>query len=134
MAARSSVLQFLGATGTVTGSCFLIRTQESSVLVDCGLFQGTRELRRRNWAPFGVDPASIDAVVLTQALVHRALWVDQLARATWDAWRTTPHLAWTVEEALQRARDLAGPEDCICVTGSVFVVGAALQALGMEVR
>jgi len=75
-----------------------------------------------------------EAVVLTQAMVHRALWVSELARATWGAWRATPHLAWTVEEALQRARALADPEDCICVTGSVFVVGAALQALGMEVR
>jgi dihydrofolate synthase/folylpolyglutamate synthase len=75
-----------------------------------------------------------DAVVLTQALVHRALWVDRLARATWSAWRGTPHLAWTVEEALAQARELAEPEDCICVTGSVFVVAAAMQALGMEVR
>jgi dihydrofolate synthase/folylpolyglutamate synthase len=75
-----------------------------------------------------------DAVVLTQALVHRALWVDQLARATWSAWRTTPHVTWTVEEALEQARALAGPEDCICVTGSVFVVSAALQAIGAEVR
>ncbi len=75
-----------------------------------------------------------DAVVLTQAMVQRALWVDRLARATWSAWRTTPHLTWTVEEALARSRDLAEPEDCICVTGSVFVVAAAMQALGMEVR
>ena len=75
-----------------------------------------------------------DVVVLTQALVHRALWVDQLARATWSAWRTTPHVTWTVEEALAQARALAGPEDCVCVTGSVFVVSAALQALGAEVR
>jgi dihydrofolate synthase/folylpolyglutamate synthase len=75
-----------------------------------------------------------DAVVLTQAMVHRALWVDQLARVTWSAWRTTPHVTWTVEEALAQARALAGPEDCICVTGSVFVVSAALEALGAEVR
>ncbi len=78
--------------------------------------------------------AEFDAVVLTQAMVQRALWVDRLARATWSAWRSTPHLAWTVEEALAQARELAGPEDCICVTGSVFVVAAAMQALGMEVR
>ncbi len=75
-----------------------------------------------------------DVVILTQAMVHRALWVSRLAEATWPLWRATPHVTWTVEEALRRARALAEPEDCICVTGSVFVVGAALQALGMPVR
>ncbi len=75
-----------------------------------------------------------DAVVLTQAPTPRAMWVSELAKATWGLWRSTPHIVWTVEEALQRARSLAGPEDCICVTGSVFVVGAALQALGRPVR
>lgn len=75
-----------------------------------------------------------DAVVLTQAPTPRAMWVSELTKATWGLWRTTPHVTWTVEEALRRARGLAGPEDCICVTGSVFVVGAALQALGRPVR
>ena len=80
MSERSCVLQFLGATGTVTGSCFLIRTPESRVLVDCGLFQGTRELRRRNWAPFSVDPASIDAVVLTHAHLDHCGYLPRLAK------------------------------------------------------
>jgi metallo-beta-lactamase family protein len=61
------VLQFLGAAGTVTGSRFLVSTSRARVLVDCGLFQGEKALRLRNWAPFPVDPAAIDAVLVTHA-------------------------------------------------------------------
>ena len=80
MATRVSALQFLGATGTVTGSCFLLRAPESNVLVDCGLFQGTKELRRRNWDPFEVDPVSIDAVVLTHAHLDHSGYLPRLAK------------------------------------------------------
>ncbi|HSQ82009.1 MAG TPA: MBL fold metallo-hydrolase [Casimicrobiaceae bacterium] len=58
---------FFGASGTVTGSRYLLEAAGKRVLVDCGLFQGLKQLRLRNWAPFPVDPASIDAVVLTHA-------------------------------------------------------------------
>lgn len=61
------LLEFLGATGTVTGSRFLLSTPDARVLLDCGLYQGEKKLRRRNWEPFPLDPASIDAVVLTHA-------------------------------------------------------------------
>src|SRR5690606_7654572 len=60
-------LRFLGGTGTVTGSRFLVDGPRARVLVDCGLFQGLKELRLRNWDPFPVDPRSIHAVVLTHA-------------------------------------------------------------------
>ena len=60
-------LQFLGAAGTVTGSRYLVEANGQRVLVDCGLFQGYKQLRDRNRAPFPVDPASIDAVVLAHA-------------------------------------------------------------------
>ena len=73
-------------------------------------------------------------VVLTQAMMHRAEWASELTRATWELWRGAPHVRWTVAEALAQARDLAEPGDCICVTGSIFVVGEALQALGVGVR
>ncbi len=66
------VLTFLGGTGTVTGSKFLVDTPTSRVLVDCGLYQGIKELRERNWARFPVDPASIDAVVLTHAHIDHS--------------------------------------------------------------
>ena len=60
-------LTFLGATGTVTGSKYLISAGSRSVLVDCGLFQGLKQLRLRNWERLPVDPRSIEAVVLTHA-------------------------------------------------------------------
>ena len=74
------VLTFLGATGTVTGSRFLIDTEAARILVDCGLYQGVKELRLRNWEPFPVEPASLDAVVLTHAHVDHCGYVPALAR------------------------------------------------------
>ncbi len=55
-------IRFLGAAGTVTGSRFLVEAAGRRVLVDAGLFQGLKELRLRNWAPFPVPAASLDAV------------------------------------------------------------------------
>ena len=60
-------LTFLGATQTVTGSKFLIETNDRRILVDCGLFQGLKELRLRNWEDPPVDPRTVDAIVLTHA-------------------------------------------------------------------
>ncbi len=73
-------LTFLGATGTVTGSRFLVETGAARILVDCGLYQGLRELRRRNWEPFPVDPGSIDAVVLTHAHLDHCGYLPRLVR------------------------------------------------------
>ncbi len=74
------VLTFLGATGTVTGSRFLLETPDARVLVDCGLYQGLKELRLRNWAAFPVDPASIDAVVLTHAHIDHSGAIPRLVK------------------------------------------------------
>jgi metallo-beta-lactamase family protein len=60
-------LTFLGATQTVTGSKFLIETKDRRILLDCGLFQGLKELRLRNWEDPPVDPKTVDAIVLTHA-------------------------------------------------------------------
>src|SRR5436190_2450226 len=60
-------LTFLGATQTVTGSKFLLDSGDHRVLIDCGLFQGMKDLRLRNWADPPVDPNSVDSVVLTHA-------------------------------------------------------------------
>ncbi len=60
-------LTFLGATGQVTGSCYLLETDHKRVLLDCGLFQGSKETEKQNHADFPFDPASIDAVVLSHA-------------------------------------------------------------------
>jgi metallo-beta-lactamase family protein len=75
-----TTLQFLGATGTVTGSRFLLRTRRSTVLVDAGLFQGAKRDRLANWEPFPVDPATIDAVVVTHAHIDHSGWLPGLAR------------------------------------------------------
>lgn len=73
-------LQFLGATGTVTGSKYLLRHEGVTLLVDCGLFQGYKQLRLRNWAPMPVPAAGIDAIVLTHAHIDHSGYVPLLAR------------------------------------------------------
>ncbi len=76
----SPSLTFLGGTGTVTGSRFLVDTAASRVLVDAGLYQGVRELRRRNWDPFPADPSALDAVVLTHAHLDHCGYLPRLVR------------------------------------------------------
>ncbi|MFP5257182.1 MAG: MBL fold metallo-hydrolase RNA specificity domain-containing protein [Acidimicrobiia bacterium] len=73
-------ITFLGAAETVTGSRFLVETGGGRVLVDCGLFQGLKRLRELNWAPFPVEPASIDAVVLTHAHIDHSGYLPCLVR------------------------------------------------------
>ena len=73
-------LQFLGAAGTVTGSRFLITTDRARVLVDCGLFQGGRELRQRNWERFPVRPADIESVVLSHAHLDHCGYLPALVK------------------------------------------------------
>jgi len=73
-------LQFLGATGTVTGSKYLVRGGRGTVLVDCGLFQGLKQLRLRNWEPLPIEPKSIDAVVLTHAHIDHSGYLPALVR------------------------------------------------------
>jgi metallo-beta-lactamase family protein len=72
-------LTFLGAAGTVTGSKHLLEVEGRRILVDCGLFQGLKELRLRNWEPLPVDPASIDAVILTHAHLDHCGYLPRLA-------------------------------------------------------
>jgi metallo-beta-lactamase family protein len=60
-------ITFLGATGTVTGSKYLVETGKTRILIDCGLFQGLKDLRLKNWVPLPINPAEIDAIVLTHA-------------------------------------------------------------------
>jgi len=73
-------LQFLGATDTVTGSKYLIHHEKTKVLVDCGLFQGYKLLRLRNWQPLPVKPSSIDALILTHAHIDHSGYLPLLAR------------------------------------------------------
>ena len=76
----TSRITFLGGAGTVTGSKYLIETGGRRILVDCGLFQGLKQLRLRNWERLPVDPASIDAVVLTHAHLDHSGYVPLLVK------------------------------------------------------
>lgn len=77
-------IQFLGAAGTVTGSRHLIEHEGARILLDCGLFQGLKELRVRNWEPFPVPPSSIDAVVLSHAHIDHTGWLPALCKHGFD--------------------------------------------------
>ncbi len=70
----------LGAAGTVTGSKFLVETAGRRLLVDCGLYQGLKELRQRNWAVLAIEPARIDWVVLTHAHIDHTGYLPRLCR------------------------------------------------------
>jgi len=74
-------LTFLGAAGTVTGSKHLLEVDGRRILVDCGLFQGMKELRLRNWAPLPIDPSTIDAVILTHAHLDHSGYLPRLVSA-----------------------------------------------------
>src|SRR5215216_787133 len=73
-------ISFWGGVGTVTGSKYLVESGGSRVLVDCGLFQGLRELRERNWEDPPFDPRHIDAVVITHAHVDHTAYLPRLVR------------------------------------------------------
>jgi len=66
-AEESLKLQFYGGVGTVTGSRTLVKSRGRKILIDCGLFQGYKNLRQLNWVPFPFDPRELDAVILTHA-------------------------------------------------------------------
>lgn len=72
-------LQFLGAAGNVTGSSYLLEAGGKRLLIDCGLYQ-ERDFRNRNWDPFPVDPASVDAVLLTHAHADHSGLLPKLVR------------------------------------------------------
>jgi metallo-beta-lactamase family protein len=77
----SPALTFLGgAGGTVTGSKHLLEDGPRRVLLDCGLFQGLKELRQRNWAPPPVDPRTLSAVILSHAHIDHSGYLPRLCR------------------------------------------------------
>jgi metallo-beta-lactamase family protein len=71
-------LTFLGAARTVTGSKYLLEVNDRRVLVDCGLFQGLKPLRERNWQPLPIPASSIHAVVLTHAHIDHSGFLPRL--------------------------------------------------------
>lgn len=80
-------IQFLGAAGVVTGSKHLINTSSDfngthglQVLIDCGLFQGQKEWRERNWQDTPIPANEIDAVILTHAHLDHSGWIPRLVK------------------------------------------------------
>lgn len=73
-------LRFLGAAETVTGSKYLLTFNEQKILIDCGLFQGLKELRLKNWDRFPIDPREISAVVLTHAHIDHSGYIPKIVR------------------------------------------------------
>ena len=73
-------ISFLGGAGTVTGSKYLVRHDGKSLLLDCGLFQGYKLLRLRNWTPLPIAPNQIDAVLLTHAHLDHSGYLPLLAK------------------------------------------------------
>jgi metallo-beta-lactamase family protein len=77
-------LGFFGAAGTVTGSKYLLETGDRRILVDCGLYQGVKALRLRNWKPLPFDVDDLDAVLLTHAHIDHSGYLPALARNGYD--------------------------------------------------
>jgi len=75
-----SSIEFWGGVGTVTGSKYLVQTNKARVLVDCGLFQGLKELREKNWQEPPFDPRSLNAVLITHAHIDHTGYLPRLVR------------------------------------------------------
>lgn len=73
-------LHFLGATGTVTGSKFVLEVGGNRIMIDCGIFQGLKELRLRNWEPLSIKPSSLGWVVLTHAHIDHSGYLPRLVK------------------------------------------------------
>src|ERR1051325_8328674 len=73
-----ATLSFWGGVGTVTGSKYLVEAERGRVLVDCGMFQGLKELRDRNWQAPPFDPLSLDAVLITHAHIDHTGYLPRL--------------------------------------------------------
>lgn len=87
-------VQLLGAAGVVTGSKYLIKAFDKSILIDCGLFQGLKELRLLNWEPFPVDASTIDLVLLTHGHLDHTGYLPKLVNSGFEGeiWATAPTL------------------------------------------
>jgi metallo-beta-lactamase family protein len=82
-------ITFYGGVGSVTGSKYLLESNGKRVLVDCGLFQGERELRERNWQDPPFEPAEIDAVIITHAHIDHTGWLPRLVKLGFTGQITT---------------------------------------------
>jgi metallo-beta-lactamase family protein len=90
-------IQFLGAAGTVTGSKYLITTAEKTIMIDCGMFQGLKDLRERNWEPLPIEVEKVDCVLLTHGHLDHVGYLPRLVKEGFkgDIIATSPTLAVT---------------------------------------
>ena len=84
-------LKFLGAAGTVTGSKFYLRDDKHQIMVDAGMFQGRKALRQRNWDSLNLNPAELDAMLLTHAHIDHTGYLPRLGR---DGLKAKVHCTW----------------------------------------
>lgn len=125
-------LEFLGATGTVTGSKYLVTSGERRLLVDCRLFQGLKQLRLRNWADVPFHASQIDAVVLTHAHIDRSGFIPRLVQQGFRmsrCWSTMGGPAMRPETAsLARGSPFAPMMDVLNEATVIRPAPAAVQA------
>ncbi len=95
-------LQFLGAAGTVTGSRFVLGIDQQKFLIDCGLFQGKKENRLRNWEPFPVDPAQISRIFLTHAHIDHTGYLPRFCRDNFNGKIHCTHATHELTEIMLR--------------------------------
>ncbi|GGX18636.1 MBL fold metallo-hydrolase RNA specificity domain-containing protein [Aquimarina muelleri] len=90
-------IHFLGAAGTVTGSKFYIETPQKNILIDCGMFQGVKELRELNWKDLPIDASAIDSILLTHGHLDHTGYLPRLVKQGFvgDIIATAPTLAIT---------------------------------------
>ena len=88
-------VKFLGAAGTVTGSKYLIETEQTTVMIDCGMFQGLKALREMNWKPLPIDVKKVDYVLLTHGHLDHVGYLPRLVKEGFrgDIIATSPTLA-----------------------------------------
>jgi len=91
-------IRFLGASQTVTGSKYLLELDDYKVLIDCGLFQGKKELRLLNWDEFPINPAEINCVVLTHAHIDHTGYLPKLVR---EGFKGAIHCTHPTEDLIQ---------------------------------
>ena len=133
-------LRFLGAAHTVTGSCYMLEVQDSKILIDCGMFQGSKRIKELNREDFSFDPAELDAVLLTHAHVDHCGLIPKLCKDGFKgpvyATKTTCDLAQImlpdsahIQEADTKLRNRKGLRSGAEPVNPLYTIEDAMKAL-----